>query len=89
MDKFTQISDQSENMIKEGRFYSLEDLRNMIPMLDDVTYHLLYLRFNRALLTETEIKDIELIIKRLQMNEKHFVNDVHEKFTKNNENKKI
>ena len=82
MDKFTIVSDKSENMIKEDHFYSLDDIKEMVPMLDEATYHLLFLRFNKGQLTESEIESTQIIIKRLQKNDKHFVDDVNEKFTK-------
>ena len=80
MEKFTIVSDKSENMIKEDHFYSLDDIKEMIPMLDEVTYHLLFLRFNKGQLTESEVESTQIIIKRLQNNDKHFVEDIKEKF---------
>lgn len=82
MEKFTIVSDKSENMIKEDHFYSLDDIKEMIPMLDEVTYHLLFLRFNKGQLTESEIESTQIIIKRLQNNNKHFVEDIQKKFEK-------
>lgn len=82
MEKFTIVSDKSENMIKEDHFYSLDDIKEMIPMLDEVTYHLLFLRFNKGQLTESEIESTQIIIKRLQNNNKHFVEDIKQKFEK-------
>lgn len=82
MEKFTIVSDKSENMIKEDHFYSLDDIKEMIPMLDEVTYHLLFLRFNKGQLTESEIESTQIIIKRLQNNNKHFVEDIQKKFSK-------
>lgn len=82
MEKFTIVSDKSENMIKQDHFYSLDDIKEMIPMLDEVTYHLLFLRFNKGQLTESEIESTQIIIKRLQNNNKHFVEDIQKKFSK-------
>ena len=82
MDNFTIVSEQTENMIKEDHFYSLDDIKEMIPMLDEVTYHLLFLRFNKGQLTESEIESTQIIIKRLQNNNKHFVEDIKQKFEK-------
>jgi hypothetical protein len=83
MNKFTEQTEKSENLIKEGHFYSLDDIKTMIPMLDDITYHSLFLRFNKDLLTEKEIEDTNIIIKRLKINQEHYINDIKEKFEKN------
>jgi hypothetical protein len=83
MNKFTEQTEKSENLIKEGHFYSLDDIKTMIPMLDDITYNLLFLRFNKDLLTDKEIEDTNIIIKRLKINQEHYINDIKEKFEKN------
>jgi uncharacterized protein YsxB (DUF464 family) len=67
MDK-TEKTEDSGNCIVYGEFYTLENIRHMIPMLDEVSYHKLYLRFNIQHLTEKEIEEQELLIKRLSMN---------------------
>tara|TARA_R110002153_G_scaffold272889_1_gene442367 strand:- start:3633 stop:3902 length:270 start_codon:yes stop_codon:yes gene_type:complete len=67
MDK-TEKNEDSGNLIIRGEFYTLENIKAMIPMLDDVSYHKLYLRFNIEHLTEKEIEEEELLIKRLSIN---------------------
>ena len=61
-------NEDSGNLIIRGEFYTLENIKAMIPMLDDVSYHKLYLRFNIDHLTEKEIEEEELLIKRLSIN---------------------
>ena len=67
MDK-TEKTEDSGNLINTTEFYTLESIKGMIPMLDDVSYHKLYLRFNIQHLSEKEIEEEELLIKRLSMN---------------------
>jgi len=67
MDK-TEKTEDSGNLIIRGEFYTLENIKAMIPMLDDVSYHKLYLQINIAHLTEKEIEEEELLIKRLSIN---------------------
>ena len=84
MSKFTEQTEKSENLIKEGHFYTLDDIKTMIPMLDDITYNLMFLRFNKDLLTEKEIEDTKIVIKRLQNNQQHFIDDFKERHKENN-----
>lgn len=82
MDK-TEKTEDSGNLIIKGEFYTLENIRHMIPMLDEVSYHKLYLRFNIQHLTEKEIEEEELLIKRLSMNEANTWKKNIEKFEQN------
>ena len=82
MDK-TEKTEDSGNLIIKGEFYTLENIRHMIPMLDEVSYHKLYLRFNIQHLTEKEIEEEELLIKRLSMNEASTWKKNIEKFEQN------
>ena len=76
-------TEDSGNCIVYGEFYTLENIRHMIPMLDEVSYHKLYLRFNFQHLTEKEIEEEELLIKRLSMNEANTWKKNLEKFEEN------
>ncbi len=76
-------TEDSGNCIVYGEFYTLENIRHMIPMLDEVSYHKLYLRFNIQHLTEKEIEEEELLIKRLAMNEANTWKKNIEKFEQN------
>lgn len=76
-------TEDSGNLIIKGEFYTLENIRAMIPMLDEVSYHKLYLRFNIQHLTEKEIEEEELLIKRLSMNEANTWKKNIEKFEQN------
>jgi hypothetical protein len=67
-DANSEKNEDSGNLIVRGEFYTLENIKAMIPMLDDVSYHKLYLRFNIEHLTEKEIEQEELLIKRLSIN---------------------
>jgi len=82
MDK-TEKTEDSGNLINQSEFYTLESIKGMIPMLDDVTYHKLYLRFNIEHLTEKEIEEQELLIKRLSMNVANTWKNNVEKFENN------
>ena len=42
----TEKNEDSGNLINPTEFYTLDSIKNMIPMLDDISYHKLYLRFN-------------------------------------------
>ena len=88
MDK-TEKTEDSGNLIIKGEFYTLENIRHMIPMLDEVSYHKLYLRFNIQHLTEKEIEEEELLIKRLSMNEASTWKKNIEKFEQNQPLKKV
>ncbi len=76
-------TEDSGNLIIKGEFYTLENIRHMVPMLDEVSYHKLYLRFNIQHLTEKEIEEEELLIKRLSMNEANTWKKSIEKFEQN------
>ena len=67
-DANSEKTEDSGNLIVRGEFYTLENIKAMIPMLDDVSYHKLYLRINLEHLTEKEIEEEELLIKRLSIN---------------------
>jgi len=82
MDK-TEKNEDSGNLIIRGEFYTLENIKHMIPMLDDVSYHKLYLRFNIEHLTEKEIEEEELLIKRLSINVANTWKNNVEKFENN------
>ena len=88
MDK-TEKTEDSGNLINTTEFYTLENIRHMIPMLDEVSYHKLYLRFNIQHLTEKEIEEEELLIKRLSMNEANTWKKNIEKFEQNQPLKKV
>jgi len=79
----TEKTEDSGNLINTTEFYTLESIKGMIPMLDDVSYHKLYLRFNIQHLTEKEIEDEELLIKRLSMNVANMWKNNVEKFEQN------
>jgi len=64
-------------------FYPLELIKEFVPCLDDLTYRLLYLRFNENNLTEEEKKSEELMIKRLKMNKDNANKKLIEEFSKN------
>lgn len=64
----TEKTEDSGNLINATEFYTLDSIKGMIPMLDDISYHKLYLRFNIQHLSEKEIEEEELLIKRLSMN---------------------
>jgi hypothetical protein len=83
MDK-TEKNEDSGNLINQSEFYTLDSIKNMIPMLDDVSYHKLYLRFNVEHLTEKEIEEEELLIKRLSMNVANMWKNNVEKFDNSN-----
>ena len=83
MDK-TEKNEDSGNLINQSEFYTLDSIKNMIPMLDDVSYHKLYLRFNIQHLTEKEIEEEELLIKRLSMNVANMWKNNIEKFDNSN-----
>ena len=83
MDK-TEKNEDSGNLIMRGEFYTLENIKAMIPMLDDVSYHKLYLRFNIEHLTEKEIEEEELLIKRLSINFANTWKNNIEKFDNSN-----
>jgi len=76
-------TEDSGNLIIRGEFYTLENIKAMIPMLDDVSYHKLYLRFNIEHLTEKEIEEEELLIKRLSINVANTWKNNLEKFEQN------
>jgi len=76
-------TEDSGNLIIRGEFYTLENIKAMIPMLDDVSYHKLYLRFNIEHLTEKEIEEEELLIKRLSINVANTWKNNVEKFENN------
>jgi len=82
-------TEDSGNCIVYGEFYTLENIRHMIPMLDEVSYHKLYLRFNIQHLTEKEIEEEELLIKRLAMNEANTWKKNIEKFEQNQPLEKV
>ena len=55
------IEKKDEGVImKEGMFYTLDAIKDHIPFLDDVSYRLLYLRFNDKFLTQEETLKILL-----------------------------
>jgi hypothetical protein len=83
MDK-TEKTEDSGNLINPTEFYTLESIKGMIPMLDDVSYHKLYLRFNIEHLTEKEIEEEELLIKRLSINFANAWKNNIEKFDNSN-----
>ena len=82
MDK-TEKCEDSGNLINPTEFYTLETIKGMIPMLDDVSYHKLYLRFNIQHLSEKEIEEEELLIKRLSVNVANAWKNNIEKFENN------
>lgn len=82
-------TEDSGNLINTTEFYTLENIRAMIPMLDEVSYHKLYLRFNIQHLTEKEIEEEELLIKRLSMNEANTWKKNIEKFEQNQPLEKV
>ena len=73
-------------VMKEGMFYSLDNIKEHIPFLDDVSYRLLYLRFNENFLTEEEKKAEELMIQRLRTNKHNADKAILEEFEKNEAN---
>ena len=83
MDK-TEKNEDSGNLINQSEFYTLDSIKDMIPMLDDVSYHKLYLRFNIQHLTEKEIEEEELLIKRLSINFANAWKNNIEKFDNSN-----
>jgi hypothetical protein len=83
MDK-TEKTEDSGNLINTTEFYTLESIKGMIPMLDDVSYHKLYLRFNIQHLSDKEIEEEELLIKRLSMNVANIWKNNLKKFEQNN-----
>ena len=76
-------TEDSGNLINTTEFYTLESIKGMIPMLDDVSYHKLYLRFNIQHLSDNEIEEEELLIKRLSMNVSNMWKNNLEKFENN------
>ena len=79
----TEKNEDSGNLINPTEFYTLDSIKNMIPMLDDISYHKLYLRFNSQHLSEKEIEECELLIKRLSMNVANAWKNNVEKFDNN------
>ena len=76
-------------VMKEGMFYTLDAIKDTIPFLDDVSYRLLYLRFNDNFLTEEEKKAEELMIQRLRTNKHNADKAILEEFEKNQANQDI
>ena len=85
----TEKTEDSGNLINTTEFYTLESIKGMIPMLDDVSYHKLYLRFNIQHLSEKEIEEEELLIKRLSMNVANIWKNNLEKFEQNQPLEKV
>ena len=79
----TEKTEDSGNLINPEVFYTLDSIKNMIPMLDDISYHKLYLKINIHHLTEKEIQEQELLIKRLSMNVTNTWKENIEKFEQN------
>ena len=80
----TEKTEDSGNLINPTEFYTLDSIKGMIPMLDDVSYHKLYLRINIQHLTEKEIEEEELLIKRLSINAANAWKNNIEKFDNSN-----
>ena len=76
-------------VMKEGMFYTLDNIKEHIPFLDDVSYRLLYLRFNENFLTEEEKKAEELMIQRLRTNKHNADKAILEEFEKNEANQPL
>jgi hypothetical protein len=84
------IEKKDEGVImKEGMFYTLDAIKEHIPFLDDVSYRLLYLRFNENFLTEEEKKAEELMIQRLRTNKNNADKAILEEFEKNEANQPL
>jgi len=76
-------------VMKEGMFYTLDAIKDTIPFLDDVSYRLLYLRFNDKYLTPEEKKVEELMIERLRTNKYNTDKAILEEFEKNEANQPL
>ncbi len=76
-------------IMKEGMFFTLDAIKENIPCLDDVTYRLLYLRFNDKFLTQEEKKAEELMIQRLRTNKDNADKVILEEFEKNEANQPL
>jgi len=77
-------TEDSGNLIIKGEFYTLDNIKNMIPMLDEISYHKLFLQINYNYLSKREIEDEELLIKRLAMNDANTWKRNMEKFDNSN-----
>lgn len=87
MENIELISKSDDAVImKEGMFFTLDAIKDNIPCLDEITYRLLYLKFNDKFLTEEEKKAEELMIKRLTANRDSSNKAVLEEFEKNEAN---
>lgn len=90
MENIEPISKSDEAVImREGMFFTLDAIKDNIPCLDEITYRLLYLKFNDKFLSEEEKKAEELMIKRLTANRDSSNKAVIEEFAKNEANQDI
>lgn len=90
MENIELISKSDDAVImKEGMFFTLDAIKDNIPCLDEITYRLLYLKFNDKFLTEEEKKAEELMIKRLTANRDSSNKAVLEEFEKNEANQPL
>ncbi len=90
MENIEPISKSDEAVImREGMFFTLDAIKDNIPCLDEITYRLLYLKFNDKFLSEEEKKAEELMIKRLTANRDSSNKAVIEEFAKNEANQPL
>jgi len=87
----TEFITKSEDaiLLTGNDYYPLEVIKEFIPCLDEITYRLLYLRFNENHLTEEEKKSEELMIKRLLNNKQRQEKAILEEFEKNEANQPL
>jgi len=66
--EFNTILETQDIFVDDGLYKPLEQFKETIPDLPEFVYHTLYLRYNRNILTEEEVKAQELILSRFKEN---------------------
>jgi len=66
--EFNTVVETQDVFLDDDLYKPLEQFKETIPDLPEFVYHTLYLRYNRNILTEEEVKAQELILSRFKEN---------------------